>query len=160
MDQSFIILVFIKKNSRDTLLNIDKDYFTLCGDLNLTLNPLLHTENFNNVNNLKAMDKVLEQIKDLQLPDYSRILNSSKRYLLGENGNHLKQARLDYILISESLSDMVETISIRPVYSSDHSVVLLELKFNKFVRGLGLWKFNNSLLIDMIYIKKVKQTIL
>lgn len=32
------------KKVRDTLLNIDKDYFTLCGDLNLTLNPLLHTE--------------------------------------------------------------------------------------------------------------------
>lgn len=68
---------------------------------------------------------------------------------MGENGNHLKQARLDYILISESLSDMVETISIKLC----HSVVLLELKFNKFVRGL---------LTDMIYIfkKKVKQTIL
>lgn len=76
MDQSFIILVFMKK-VRDTLLNIDKDYFTLCGDLNLTLNPLLHTENYNNVNNLKAMYKVLELMKNFQLPDY-RILNSRK----------------------------------------------------------------------------------
>lgn len=125
------------KKVRDTLLNRDKDYFTLCGDLNLTLNPLLHTENYNNVNNLKAMYKVLELMKNFQLPD--RILNSSKKYLMGENGNHLKQARLDYILISESLSDMVETISIKLC----HSVVLLELKFNKFVRGL---------LTDMIYI--------
>lgn len=66
------------KKVRDTLLNIDKDYFTLCGDLNLTLNPLLHTENYNNVNNPKAMDKVLEQMKDLQLPDYYRILIFSK----------------------------------------------------------------------------------
>lgn len=137
------------KKVRDTLLNIDKDYFTLCGDLNLTLNPLLHTENYNNVNNLKAMYTVLKLMKNFQLPDY-RILNSSKKYLMGENGNHLKQARLDYILISESLSDMVETISIKLC----HSVVLLELKFNKFVRGLGLWKFNNSLLTDMIYILK------
>lgn len=90
------------KKVRDTLLNIDKDYFTLCGDLNLTLNPLLHTENYNNVNNLKAMYKVLKLMKNFQLPNY-RILNSSKKYLMGENGNHLKQARLDYILISESL---------------------------------------------------------
>lgn len=54
---------------------------------------------------------------------------------------------------------MVETISIKPGYRSDHSAVLLELKFNKFVRSRGLWKFNNSLLTDKTYIEKVKQTI-
>lgn len=55
---------------------------------------------------------------------------------------------------------MVETISIKPGYRSDHSSVLLELKFNKFIRGRGLWKFNNSLLTDKTFIEKVKQTIL
>lgn len=57
------------------------------------------------------------------------------------------------------MSNIVETISIKPGYRSNHSAVLLELKFIKFVRGRGLWKFNNSLLTDKTYIEKVKQTI-
>ena len=71
----------------------------------------------------------------------------------------LKQSRLNYILISESLSNLVENIYVRPSYRSDHSAVVLEVKFNMFDRGRGLWKFNNSLLTDKNYIEKVKQTI-
>ena len=67
--------------------------------------------------------------------------------------------RLDYILISESLSNIVEKLSIKPGYRSDHSAVVIKLKFNKFTRGRGLWKFNNSLLTDKTYIDKVKETI-
>lgn len=37
-----IIGVFIKK-IRDTFLNLDHDYFILCGDFNLVLNPELDT---------------------------------------------------------------------------------------------------------------------
>ena len=35
----------------------------------------------------------------------------------------------------------------------------MELKFNPFIRVHGLWKFNNSLLYDDVYVAKVKQTI-
>lgn len=63
---------------RDIFFNLDNDYFILCGDFNLVLNPLLDTENYSNVNNPKARDKVLELMKDLQLVDYYRILSPSK----------------------------------------------------------------------------------
>lgn len=49
---------------------------------------------------------------------------------------------------------------IKPGYRSDHSIVVLELKFSSFKKGCGLWKFNNSLLHDKTYVDKVKQTIL
>ena len=42
---------------------------------------------------------------------------------------------------------------------SDHSSVVLEIKFNAFQRGRGLWEFNNSLLLDKTYVDKVKDTI-
>ena len=53
----------------------------------------------------------------------------------------------------------MESYSIKPGYRSDHSIVTTELKFNTFKRGRGLWKFNNSLLSDMNYVQKVKETI-
>ena len=54
---------------------------------------------------------------------------------------------------------MIENCVIKPGYRSDHSIVLLEIKFNPFNRGRGLWKFNNSLLTDNVYVQKVKETI-
>lgn len=62
-------------------------------------------------------------------------------------------------MISNSLSNLVENCVIKPGYRSDHSIVLLEIKFNPFKRGRGLWKFNNSLLTDKEYVSKVKETI-
>lgn len=62
-------------------------------------------------------------------------------------------------MISNSLSNIVENFDIKSGYRSDHSIVILELKFNPFERGRGLWKFNNSLLTDMVFIDKVKETI-
>ena len=62
-------------------------------------------------------------------------------------------------MISESLSNVIEIFIIKPGYRSDHSAVILELKFNSFERGRGLWKFNNSILTDKICVDKVKETI-
>lgn len=53
-------------------------------------------------------------------------------------------------MISNSLSNIVENFDIKSGYRSDHSIVILELKFNSFERDRGLWKFNNSLLTDMV----------
>lgn len=144
---------------RDVLLDFDNEYIFLCGDFNLVLNPSIDTENYKGISNPKARDKLLEIMSDLQLSDYFRILNPSKRVFTWRKKTPFKQGRLDYILISENVSNIVENFVIKPGYRSDHSAVILELKFNTFQRGRGLWKFNNSLLIDKTYIQKVKDTI-
>lgn len=73
----------------------------------------------------------------------------------------MKQGRPDYryILISENLSNIVEIFSIKSGYRSYHSVIVMELKFTPFIRGHGLFKFNNSSLYDDVYDAKVKHTI-
>ena len=143
----------------ETFTEFDNKYFILCGDFNLALNPSLDTLNYRGINNPKARVKLLEVMEDLQLLDYYRILNPDKRVYTWIKKNPLKQGRLDYILISDSLCNLVENISIKPGYRSDHSTVIMELKFSSFTRGHGLWKFNNSLLTDIVYVEKVKQII-
>ena len=71
----------------------------------------------------------------------------------------LKQARLDYFLISENFMPSVQSHNILPSYRSDHSTVILSFQINDFKRGSGLWKFNNSLLRDREYINIVKDCI-
>ena len=138
---------------------MDNEYYILLGDFNLALRPDIDTVNYMSINNPRAREKLLEIMEDLKLIDYFRVLNPDGRIYTWHKKTPLKRGRLDYILISESLSNCVETYSIKPGYRSDHSIVIIELKFNSFNRGRGLWKFNNSLLSDKEYVKKVKDTI-
>ena len=98
-------------------------------------------------------------MEDLQLIDYYMVLNPGIKAYIWRKKNPLKQGRLDFFLISDSLSNLVENCTIKPGYRSDHSFVLLGLKFKPFKRGRGLWKFNNNLLTDKEYVLKVKETI-
>ena len=66
---------------------------------------------------------------------------------------------MTFFLISDSLSNLVENCTIKPGYRSDHSIVLLELKFNPFKRGRDLWKYNHTLLTDKECVLKAKETI-
>ena len=59
-----------------------------------------------------------------------------------------KFARLDYFLMSESLLDIFAESSIKTRYKSDHSPICLKLFISKSPRGRGVWKLNNSLLLD------------
>lgn len=47
-------------------------------------------------------------------------------------------------------------IKIENSYRLDYFLVVLFIKKNEFLKGKGLWKFNNFLLIDKEYIKIVK----
>ena len=49
--------------------------------------------------------------------------------------------------------------NINPGYRTDHSSILLKLKFINNKQGRGYWKFNNSLLKNKDYTKLVKDTI-
>jgi hypothetical protein len=71
----------------------------------------------------------------------------------------LKQARLDFFLISQSFNYQVHDVKIINSYRSDHCPIILQLKLNDFILGRGLWKFNNSILYEMDYVEIVKETI-
>ena len=84
---------------------------------------------------------------------------NSKKYTWRRLNPTCKQARLDFFLVSESLSQFVFNTAIIPGYRTAHSGILLNLKLTNNERGKGYWKFNNSLLKDQDYIQKVKETI-
>ena len=70
-----------------------------------------------------------------------------------------KQARLDFYLISDTISTFVMNTAIIPGYRTDHSGIVLKLKFQDIERGKSYWKFDNSLLKHKKYIDQVKDTI-
>ena len=128
------------------------------GDWNVVQNYSLDTLNYQTENNPRAQVKIHEMMNNLDLLDIWRIQNPSvKRY--SWRGPNKKQGRLDYFCISSDLEPFVVTSDIGISYRSDHSPVRIDLKFINQIRGKGTWKFNNSLLKDIDFIKKVKHDI-
>ena len=53
----------------------------------------------------------------------------------------------------------VNSCSVESSYRSDHSMIILNLKFNKFLKHKPLWKHNNSLLNDIEYLNIINRKI-
>ena len=147
------------RNIADSIEEIGNDTCIMVGDFNVVQDQNLNTFNYLHVNNPKAKECILTIKDELNLIDPYRELHEFEKSFTWRRPHPLKQARLDYFLISENFMPSVQSHKILPSYRSDHSTVVLSFQINDFKRGNGLWKFNNSLLRDMEYIKVVKECI-
>ena len=136
-----------------------QDYLIICGDYNLVINPQLDSHNYTHINNPKARDTLLSVISDNNLVDIYRHLHPTTKRYTWRMQKPIKQARLDYIFINDTFSDIVSKCDIHPGYKSDHSIVSMEILINRFEKGKGIWKFNTNLLSDPNYIKLVHDVI-
>ena len=138
---------------------LETDTCIWCGDFNLVQDQELDTYNYLHINNPKAKECVLNLKEELNLVDPFREMFETDRRYTWRKPTPLKQARLDFFLVSEIFMTSVENIDILPSYRSDHSTVVLSLKLNEFTKGKGLWNFNNSLLKDIEYAKLIRDCI-
>jgi exonuclease III/hemoglobin-like flavoprotein len=138
---------------------MENDYVIICGDWNLVLDPIIDTKNYKFTNNPKARREVLNLKTELDLVDVWRSQNEFEKSFTWRQLTLKKHARLDYFLVSESLSSRVSSSEILPGYRTDHSGILLNLTLHLSDRGNGYWKFNSSLLKDTQYISLIKNKI-
>ena len=134
-------------------------YYIFGGDWNLVLNPDIDTHNYVNVNNPNARDEVLEIIGELDLVDIWRDHNPDLHNYTWRRNKPLKQARLDFFLISDNLYSSVLNYNIHCGYRTDHSIVSLKFEFMDNESHNTYWKFNNSLLKNKIYITTIQNVI-
>ena len=106
------------------------------------------------------MKKVLDLKETYSLFDPYRESHPNQRRYTWRRKTPLKQARLDFFLISENLLSAINKISIEESYRSVYSMILLDISFVKFQKGKPLWKHNNSLLQDINYLQVIKDKII
>ena len=94
---------------------------------------------------------------DLRDP-FRELYPNLKRYTW-RKCNPLKQARLDYFLVSNNKMSFAQKVAIQNSYRSDHARVILTISLSQIKKGRGLWTFNNSLLTDKQYVQTIKETI-
>ena len=131
----------------------------IVGDFNLVLDTSKDYFNYLHVNNPKAKEVVHQQIQSFNLVDIYRQFHPNVNRYTWRKANPMKQARLDFFLVSSSLMKEVKSSDIMTCYRSDHSPIFILLKLNEFKHGKGLWKFNNSLLKDIEYIECINKYI-
>lgn len=78
----------------------------LGGDFNLVLNKKIDTMNYVHLNNPKSRQEVLNLMDNFNLKDIYRSNNPELKRYTRRRKNPIKQARQDFLLISESLQAM------------------------------------------------------
>lgn len=107
MDPTKIVQNFFE-NISDIISNLSNNVI-IVGDFNLVLDPSIDYFNYLHINNPKARQVVLEQMNTHNLIYiYREFYPDIKRYTR-RKPNPLRQARLDFILVSNSLICIVKT---------------------------------------------------
>ena len=136
------------------------DHVLICVDWNMIMDVEMDSFNYVNINNPRARQSVLQLLDQENFIDPWRLMHENKKQYTWRRLNPTKkQARLDFFIIHESLFHYVTNTDIIPGYRTDHSAIILKLKFQNNERGKGYWKFNNSLLKDTQYIDKIEKII-
>ncbi|RUA04563.1 MAG: hypothetical protein DSY43_06055, partial [Gammaproteobacteria bacterium] len=175
---NFIVLSLQIENEMLTLINLygpnndTPDFYSslfadidfdspviICGDWNLALDPKIDTQNYIRVNNPRAREKVLQIIEENNLCDPWRVQHPETKGFTWRKKTPRKQARLDFFLTTEDMMSYITDSKIMPGYKTDHSAILITLKFSNGDRGKGYWKFNNSFLKDTTFADNVRKTI-
>ena len=96
----------------------------------------LDCSNYSQLNNKKAHE-TLSQIRNMySLLDPFREINPSVKRYTWRKKNPLKQARLDYFLISENLLPSINSSKIEASYRSDHSsIIIIRVRILQFTHG-------------------------
>ena len=68
------------------------------------------------------------------------------------------KSRIDYFLITKSWDHLVSVADTKISIAPDHRAVRLGIKMVTNKRGPGLWKFNNSLLKDQVFITLIENS--
>ena len=142
----------------DTYSNMDFYNIIVCGDFNTVLSNALDiisgaphdNEEVNTFNSF---------IKTCNLYDVWRSLNPETNDFTWNSQTPFIARRLDFILCSQIILERIKTIDHNVVTGSDHKAVCIEVSTEIFIRGPGIWKFNNSLLNDIHYLEKINTLI-
>ena len=159
---------FFTEDVFPVLNKVEYDHVILGGDWNVGMDTNLDYYGYSDAAQVrpKSRQALHDNIANYDLIDIYRELhqNGSERTwrLWNESGRKAdKEARLDYFLVDSNMASFVELVGVSGPFTTkfDHRPVILKADFNKVSRGPGYWKFNNSMLNESDFCKKVRERI-
>ena len=103
-------------------------------------------------------DKHVSIMDDTGFIDVLRKLNPNERSFSYESKSLKVSSRIDFYLISKSITNGAVKANTKVSNAPDHKAVVLDLRILSEKRGPGLWKFNNSLVEDNEFVELIKNS--
>ena len=147
------------KEVEQAITNVTADHIIIGGDLNLVLDSDKDSQN-RGESHVKSREVLTNTIDKLNLNDIWRIMNPEIRkftwYKLQPTPIF---SRLDMFLVSTGLITSTQDVQITPRANTDHFGVKLTLRTDNYIRGPGIWRFNNTHLSNEIFVENMKNVI-
>ena len=140
--------------------NTDKNVI-IGGDFNTFLDIENDRKNGQKHTHINIRSKLKQIINANNLIDIWRAQHPNKlQFTWHSNTRPIIFSRLGYFLISETLVNFINNSVIKPGYNTDHSLISLNIDFIKLEKGPGVFKLNNSILLESEYQNKIKACII
>jgi exonuclease III len=139
------------------------EHTILMGDFNFTMDVTIDKKGGTNNNHTKCRNSLVDWMEENDLCEVWRARNPEKRmYTWRSNTKPPIFCRLDFFIVSPSISNGCNICTIGPGVRSDHSYVKLGITLESPARGRGFWKFDHTLLENEDFkkelITRMKQT--
>ena len=130
-------------------------------DFNLTFDKNLESAGGNLLLRKHGLSEIIKLNENFNLRDIWRMCNPHRKPFTFRQKHFIGiiQLRLEYIFVYNSLQESVKKTEVLNFLSSNHFLVFCSFVNNDtFTRGSGIWKFNNSLLLNTEFVKKIKNS--
>ena len=137
----------------------DSENLIYIGDFNVVMEPSIDRKG-EKCNNRNSCNILQTSCENLMLTDIWRARNNgTRRYSYSRKRPKPTASRIDFALTSCGIESKISSIFYIPCSLTDHSAVFLSLNFQEDSRGVGYWKFNNTMLQDEAFVQHMNQTI-
>ena len=147
------------QNPLDQILSFECEEVIMGGDLNLVMEVQKDKKGGNATTHRNSLKEIQNIVNSLDLIDVWRSLNPEGKSFTWRRTKPEVHRRLDYFMISSSLTTAITKADILTGYKTDHSLITIHLASNSNPRGPGFWKLKSSFLLDSEYIELIKKTI-
>ena len=147
------------QNLINRILSFECEEVIVGGDFNLVMDVQKDKNGVNATTHRNSLKEVQNIANSLDLIDVWPTLNPNGKRFTWRRTTPEVHCRLDYFMISSSLTTAITKADILPGYKTDHSLIIIHLASSSYPRGPGFWKLNTSFLLDSEYIELIKKTI-
>ena len=147
-------LAFLVHLNNFLITNVDIGNLIVGGDWNVTLEAV-DKKGGSQWKPTTYRNQLISMMEEFSLIDVYRNLYPNKLCFTYESKALKLSSRIDFFLVSQPLASRVSHLETLVSIAPDHKAIRVQLHLEKDSRGPGLWKFNNSLLEDEIYVNLI-----
>jgi len=153
-----MIQIFLK-SVFSNLSTFECENLVVRGDFNLVQNIERDKKGGNRTRHFKSLEEIEKFKENMNLTDIWRDLHPDIQRFTWRRNKPEIHCRLDFFLISSSLSTDALEADILPGLKTDHSLITLSLGTKTNPRRPGFWMLNSHFLKDLEYINLIKESL-